>query len=210
MQSKSAARGAAGLAFAGLLCLTGCQQPASNTAPQAAANSATNVAATNAPAPAVSDAADAADVTSFLQGLYDHYKTSKNNTFQMFDANAKEVWDADFIKLMAVDEKGLKGDVGVIDGDWLCACQDFESLKATVAVQSASPTAATASSDFVDVGIPGDGGHHVNFKLVKENGHWRLDDIQDPGEDWLRAQLQAEIKAQSAPGAKKTAGDEAP
>lgn len=192
------------VALGGGLALAGCQKPAP---PAAASNAA--APASNAAAPASgASAKDAADVTAFLQGLYDHYKTSQNNNFQMFDANAGEVFDADFIRLMAADQKVLKGDVGVIDGDWLCACQDFASLKETIAVQSATPTTARATSDFVDTGIPDQGARHDNFKLVKENGRWRIDDIQTAGEPWLRTQLEDEIKTQSKPG-KKPKSDEA-
>jgi hypothetical protein len=202
----SSARRAAWLALAGALALAGCQKS------QPAANVATNAAATNAaPATAPATTADAADVTAFLQGLYDHYKTSKNNTFQMFDANAHEVFDDSFIRLMAADTKALKGDLGVIDGDWLCACQDFESLRATITVQSASPTAAKATSDFTDVGIPGQTTQHASISLIRERGRWRIDDIKDGDEPWLRAQLQDEIKQLKSPGAKgKSNPDEAP
>lgn len=168
-----------------------CQKPG----PPEAAAPPSNVAAP-APAPAAS-AKDAADAAAFLRGLYDHYKTNQNNNFQMFDANAGEVFGADFIRLMAADQKVLNGDVGVIDGDWLCACQDFVSLKATIAVQSATPTAARATSDFVDTGIPDQAARHDNFKLVKEDGRWRIDDIQTAGEPWLRAQLTDEVRTLS-------------
>lgn len=180
--------------------LAACQKPA----PPAAAPASN---ATPAPPPAAgASARDAADVAAFLQGLYEHYKTNQNNNFQMFDANADEVFDADFIRLMAADQKALKGDVGVIDGDWLCACQDFVSLKATITVQSAASTSARATSDFVDTGIPDTKAQHDNFKLVKENGRWRIDDIQTDGEPWLRAQLSDEIKTLSKE--KKPDGDE--
>src|SRR5215469_16140350 len=141
-----------GLALAGALATAACQKP---TAPAAGNNvviAPTNAA--SAVAQSGADAQDAADVTAFLQGLYDHYKTSKDNNFQMFDANAHEVFDASFIRLLAADEKALNGDVGVIDGDWLCDCQDFVSLRPTIAVQSATPTTAKATADVVDTGMP--------------------------------------------------------
>ena len=173
--------------------LGACGKPAPNAA--AAANAAptpANVAA--APAPPALSAGDAADAKAFLEGLYAHYKSSKNNTFQMFDKNVREVFDADMIKLLDADSKALKGDLGVIDGDWLCACQDFESIKATIAVQSATPTAAKATSSFVDTGIPSQGARSASFDLVKENGVWRIHDITDQGEASLRTQLEDEIK----------------
>ena len=197
------------LTLAAALALAACQkpQPAANAA--AAAGAAANAAATNAPTP-TADAADAADVTAYLTGLYDHYKTSKNNNFQMFDANVREVFDADTIRLLAADEKALKGDLGAIDGDWLCDCQDFVSLKTTIAVQSATPTEAKATSVFVDTGMPGEGPRHDDIALVKEHGHWRIHDIKADNEDWLRKQLQDEITSLTKPRAKKPAPNAAP
>ena len=188
------------LALSAALALAACQKPAAPAAAPAAN------AAVAAPTTAGASAKDAADVTAFLQGLYDHYKTNQNNNFQMFDANAGEVFDADFIRLMAADQKALNGDVGVIDGDWLCACQDFVSLKATIAVQSANAATARATSDFVDTGIPDAKAQHDTFKLVKENGRWRIHDIQTDGEPWLRAQLSDEIRTLSKQ--KKPDGEE--
>ena len=184
--------------------LAGCQKA---SAPPIATNAPpANMAPT---AQAMPDA-DAADAKAFLQGLYDHYKSSKNNTFSMFDANQKQVFDPDMIALLAADQKALKGELGEIDGDWLCDCQDFASLKATIAVQSATPTTATATSDFVDVGMPGQGPRHAQFQLVKVNGAWRIHDIKSGDQGWLRATLTKEIKSLKAGGNPVGSPDEAP
>ena len=72
-----------GLALA--IALAACQKSASN-APASAPPVETNsppVAAAATPAAS----GDAADAKAFLDGLYAHYKTSKDNTFAPFDAN---------------------------------------------------------------------------------------------------------------------------
>jgi hypothetical protein len=187
--------------------LAGCQKAA---APPPAPI-ATNVAPANT-APAAQAAApnDAADAKAFLQGLYDHYKTSQNNSFSPFGASETQVFDPDTVALLGADRKALKGELGEIDGDWLCDCQDFASLKATIAVQSATPTTATATSDFVDVGMPGQGARHDQFQLVKVNGAWRIHDIKSSDEGWLRATLTKEIKSLKASGNPVGSPDEAP
>ena len=205
---KAAALGAcAGL----VLMAAGCKQPAppapapTNAAPAAAATNAAPAAA----APA--DTADAADAKAFLDGLYAHYKTSKNNNFNMFDANAKEVFDADTIALLKRDEKALNGELGTIDGDWLCDCQDFVSLQATVTVTAATPTTAKASSDFKDTGMPDQGVRHDDFDLVKTPAGWRIHDVTTRGEQSLRTQLTDEIKTLKTEAANATSSkDEAP
>lgn len=175
-------------AAAGVLCaalgLGGCGRQA------AGADSASTP-----PSSAAADASDAAAAKAFLDGLYAHYRTSKDNTFNMFDTSTHAVFDADTSKLLDEDTKALKGDLGTIDGDWLCDCQDFVSLRATVTVQSATPHTAKATADFKDVGMTDQGVRHAAFDLVKTPNGWRIHDIKDGDEPWLRAQLQDEIKS---------------
>src|SRR5271169_117287 len=155
-------RTAAGLALA--LAVAACQKPASNaTAPPVQTNATPTAAAPAAPAAAASS--DSADAKAFLDSLYAHYKTSKDNTFSPFDANQGDVLDADTRALMKADEKALNGDLGDIDGDWLCNCQDFQSVTATVTVQSATATEAKATSDFTDTMDAGGKPKHDTFDL---------------------------------------------
>jgi hypothetical protein len=157
-----------------------------------------------------SETADAADAKAFLEGLYAHYKTSKNNDFQMFDANAREVFDPDTIALIKTDRTALKGELGDLDGDWLCGCQDFTSLKATIAVQSAAPTAAVATSDFQDTGMADAKPGHEGFDLVKVGGAWRIHDIHTADTPSLRKMLAGEIKRLRTGGNATNIPDEAP
>jgi len=46
------------------------------------------IATNSPPVEAMADA----DVKAFLDGIYAHYKSSKNNTFQPFEKHAKECW----------------------------------------------------------------------------------------------------------------------
>jgi hypothetical protein len=167
--------------------------PAANATPPTSAANASVMPGAN----------DAADAKAFLDGLYAHYKSSKNNTFSPFDANEKDVFDASTIQLLAEDAKLLNGDLGVIDGDWLCACQDFVSLKAVVTVQSATPTSARATSEFVDTGMPSQAARSDRFDLVKANGVWRIHDVQTSGDPAsLRQMVSREIQQLRKPRSK--------
>ena len=187
----------ASAALAGLVAVAACQPApvatnASNTA--APANAATNTAATNALTAGPVTGPDADAAKAFLVGLYAHYRTEKGNTFNMFDTNVREVFDADTIKLLADDTKALKGELGEIDGDWLCNCQDFTSIQATITVTAATPTTAQARADYHDTGDPTRPPDHDQFDLVKTPIGWRIHDITITGEDLsLRATLQKEI-----------------
>ncbi len=185
------------------LVLAGCHKPAPPKPPSQPAAPTTSGAATAADL-------DAAGAKAFLDGLYAHYKTSENNSFQMFDANQAEVFDADTIALLAADQKALKGELGDIDGDWLCDCQDFASLKSQVTVTSATPTTAKAHSDFTDTGMPGQGTRHADFDLVKTAAGWRVHDIISPGQPSLRHVLKAEIARLTGAGKQAGPPNEAP
>ena len=193
-----------GLALA--IALAACQKSASN-APASAPPVETNsppVAAAATPAAS----GDAADAKAFLDGLYAHYKTSKDNTFAPFDANQSEVLDPDTMALMKADDKALNGELGDIDGDWLCDCQDFESITATVTVLSATPTSAKATADFRDT-MDGPGGKpkHDTFDLVKTPAGWRIHDMGTADQPSLRKVLQDEITRLKA-GGKPTGGSD--
>jgi hypothetical protein len=149
---------------------------------------------------------DATDAKAFLDGLYAHYKNSKNSTFQPFDENVREVLDADTIALMDADTKALKGEVGDIDGDWLCDCQDYESLTATITVQSATPTAAKATSVFHDKIDAGAAPKRDTFDLVETPAGWRIHDMGTADQPSLRRVLQDEIARLKA-GGKPVSGD---
>ena len=193
----------AGLAL--VLAVAACQKPASNaTPPPVETNAAPAAAAPAAPAAAPATG-DAADAKAFLDGLYAHYKVSKDNTFAPFDANMAEVLDPDTIALMKADEKLLTGEVGDIDGDWLCDCQDFESITAVVTVQSATPTDAKATAVFTDTmdGKP----KTDTFELAKTPAGWRIHDMGTPDQPSLRKVLQDEITRMKAGGKPTGGGD---
>jgi hypothetical protein len=180
--------------------LAGCHPaaaPANSAPPPAPAAPATNTAP--APTP-VADTADAADAKAFLEGLYAHYKTNTDNSFNMYGASKRQVFDPDVIALLAADQKALKGDVGVLDSDWLCGCQDFVSLQTTIAVQSATPTTAEATADFRDTGMSDDKPGHESFDLVKVGSAWRIHDIHTDDTPSLRKALSDEIKSLQAGG----------
>jgi len=194
-----------GIATAALglaLALGACQKPATNQTAGGADGVPANAAAAAPPVAATSDAADA---KAFLEGVYAHYKTSKNSTFQPFDANAGEVLDPDTIALMQADEKALNGDLGDIDGDWLCDCQDYDSITATVTVQSATPTTARATADFHDRMDTSPKPKHDTFDLVKTPAGWRIHDMGTTDQPSLRKVLQDEIARLKA-GGKPTGG----
>ncbi|HWF78792.1 MAG TPA: hypothetical protein VN694_16625 [Caulobacteraceae bacterium] len=199
-------------ALTGALALAACQKaaPAANAANAAspanaaganAANASAAPAAANvatagpAVAPVAATGPDADAAKAFLERLYAHYKTSSSTgtTWAPMDANIKEVFDDDMVKLMAADTKALKGELGEIDGDWLCDCQDWGHIVATVTVTEASPTAAKAIAVFDDADIKDEPLKKDAFDLVKTPAGWRIHDMGTAQDASLRAVLTKEI-----------------
>lgn len=182
-----------GVAFAAALVLGACQK-AGPTA------DAANAAATALPAgtpvsTAGAASADAGSPKAFLEGLYAHYKASSSTgtSWAPMDANVKEVFDPDTVALLAADTKALKGELGEIDGDWLCDCQDWGSIVATVTVTSQTPTAAKAEAVFRDTQVPDEKGKRDTFDLVKTRAGWRIHDMGTPQDPSLRHVLTTEM-----------------
>lgn len=183
----------------GALALAACQKAsapanATNAAP-VVANAAPANAAPAGLAPVAATGPDADAAKAFLDGLYAHYRASSSTgtTWGPMDANIKEVFDADTVALMAADEKALKGDLGEIDGDWICDCQDWGSIAATVTVTEASPTAAKAVAVFHDTQVSDDHPRRDTFDLVKTPAGWRIHDMGTMSDPSLRGVLTKEI-----------------
>ena len=185
---------AAVAALAAALTLAGCQQaapPAANSAPAPAAANA-------APAPVAATGADAADAKAFLEGLYAHYKSAENNSFDLYDKDAPSVFDQDTLALMQTEKAALKGDAGARDADSVCTCQDFTGLTAKVTIVSITPTTAKAGVDFHDTGQTET--NHIDYDLTKGPNGWRVHDIHSFSQPSFRASLNEDIKdAKSAP-----------
>ncbi len=177
------------------LALAACQKapvPAANAAPAAANITVTSTVAPPPPATASGTGPDADAAKAFLDGVYAHYKSSDAGGVTWSPLDPK-VFDADMVKLMAADTKALKGDVGIMDGDWLCDCQDWGSIAATVTVTSASPTEAKAVAVFQDTQIKDATASRNTFDLVKTPDGWRIHDMGTASDPSLRGALTKEI-----------------
>jgi len=173
-------------AMAVLLAVAACQKA---PAPVSAAPSA-NTAAATPPA----STSDADEVRAFLAGLYAHYQSSKAPLFDPYDANAAQVFDADTLALLKAEKTAMKGDVGALDADSICMCQDFGSLRATITVTSTTATTATANADLRDVGFKDDSARRNTFDLVKTPAGWRVHDIHSKDQASFRQSLSDDIK----------------
>ena len=113
---------------------------------------------------------------AFLQKIYSHYPQPANGpVFSPTEKDAPLVFDPGMVALFREDARLAKGEVGFVDADPLCQCQDDGGLKPkllSVALQGAN--AATA---VVDLRFEGGKPNPLTLHLVVVNGQWRIYDL---------------------------------
>jgi len=78
-------------------------------------------------------APDAARARAFVEKLYSHYPSKPGRTsFDPTGKNAGEVFDPGLIAAFREDARLANGEVGFVDADPLCQCQDDSGLKSKI------------------------------------------------------------------------------
>ncbi|HEX8262336.1 MAG TPA: hypothetical protein VF547_05625 [Allosphingosinicella sp.] len=85
------------------------------------------------------------------------------------------------------DARLSRDEVGRLDGDPLCQCQDHEGLEPLVEAVS-RPAARTALAD-VRLRFPGYGDRQVRLRLVRTARGWRIADVATPDSPSLLREL---------------------
>jgi hypothetical protein len=123
-------------------------------------------------------APDAASAKAFVEKLYSHYPSKPDNrdAFNPTGKNASQVFDPGMIAAFREDTKLAKGEVGFVDSDPLCQCQDDSGLKATIA--SVTMTGPNAADVVVNLDYPSEKAIiPLSLHLVTVNGAWRIHDL---------------------------------
>jgi hypothetical protein len=158
-----------------LLSLAACQPKPST--PEAAASSAA--------------APTAADAKAFLTGIYSHYADEKTHgDFNPAFKNRQDYFDPEMVTLMQTDEQLSKGEVGALDGDPICDCQDFGKMTAVITIDSATATEAKATVIVTEtdpsVAAEDRKPRTFTYDLAVAKGQWRIHDITTPSLPSLR------------------------
>lgn len=173
------------------------------TAAHSAAQNAS--VATSAAANVDADAAKA-----FLTSVYKHYGTGGIG-IDSVGPDATRYFHSSLVALLRADQKAASPDVGAIDADPVCACQDWNGIwKLLIDVRIETPNSdsarATAKVSFYlsdPKDNPKDSLRKLSIKLAAENGAWRIYDITDETDPTapfaLRKALQDDIAAHSRP-----------
>jgi len=128
---------------------------------------------------------NAASAEQFLRGLYAKYTHNGKPTPFVYP-DARTIADANMMALLKRDRDKSNGEVGAMDSDPVCRCQDWEAIKVTalqVAIQGAN--AASADVTFSDMGEV----QKVHYSLAWTKDGWRIHDIGTRDEPSLIAYL---------------------
>jgi hypothetical protein len=114
-----------------------------------------------------------ASAEQFLRGLYANYKPHGKPVSFVYP-DAKGIVDPAMLALLKHDKVKSKGEVGAMDSDPVCNCQDWGTLKVTsLKVTMSGAGAASADVTFKDL----DDVQTMRFSLVYLDGGWRIHDI---------------------------------
>lgn len=134
--------------------------------------------------PVVQPVAGSAAAEQFLRGIYARY--GKDGPGAPFDTT---VYEPSLLALIDADNKAADGDVGYLDGDPICDCQDFDISALQIAFKSISEGRLDAAVSFRNFGKR----HSLHLTLLLTAAGWRIADAQG-SDGGLRAGLQADLQ----------------
>lgn len=103
------------------------------------------------------------------------------------------MFDASLIGLIAEDQKLARGEVGALDGDPLCDCQDDGGMTFTVgAAKMDGPDGAVVEVVRRDPDAKPPEVERLQMVLRQANGVWRIHDVGSPDAPSLRTFLAKE------------------
>ena len=135
-------------------------------------------------------AQDLVQAKAFVTGLYAAYGKEPGPDY--IGKQAKQVWSPAMLALMQREAASTpKDEVGALDGDPICNCQDYEITSVDVKVTGTGPTSARADVFFLNLGRR----QLVSLDLVLVGRRWRVDDVHSQGTPSLVALLNDELRS---------------
>ena len=142
-------------------------------------------------------ATDAASAKAFVEKLYSHYPSKPGGkAFDPTGKNASAVFDPGMTAAFREDARLAHGEVGFVDADPLCQCQDDSGLKSKIV--SVTMTSPTAADVVVNLQYP-DATQELTLHLVPVNGAWRIFDLSAGDVKSYRADLLQANKEAATP-----------
>ena len=117
----------------------------------------------------------------FLKQVFANYRPDTN--FNPLGKGAPGIFSPSLLQLIRQDERNAHGEVGRLDHDPVCDCQDYNVMTGFhYAVTQQTYSRASVSVRFVNGATP----TSVSFVLARTGNEWRIDDVADPQMPSLR------------------------
>jgi len=129
---------------------------------------------------------------AFVDDLYARYRS--DSFCPTCDGTAGRIFDASLVALIRKDEKLADGEVGSLDGDPVCDCQDPGGMKAKVL--SVTQSGANAAKAEIELAFASEK-RRMTFDLVTSKDGWRIHDIHTKDTPSLRKLLEDGIAQMS-------------
>jgi hypothetical protein len=117
---------------------------------------------------------------AFLTRLYDGYRPGRPEP-DTLGKQASAIFAPHLLRLIRMDQAAGQGDVGALETDPICACQDFENLTVTRISVKPHGDLTVARVAFMNIGEAA----NVDYLLSKNRGAWRIEDLREDGIDSL-------------------------
>ena len=124
---------------------------------------------------------------AWMERVYAQYRSSPD--FSPFK-HAERYFAPTLLAAIDEDSRLAHGEVGTLDGDPICQCQDTAGMRPRV-LKVTRPSAGKASVTVL-IDWQDNTARKARFSLVRVRGHWRIADVASGDE---RSLLQALLKA---------------
>lgn len=124
----------------------------------------------------------------FLSDLYNGYKSSKGPNY--LGNAADTIFASDLLSLIRKDQEQAQGDVGLLDYDPVCDCQDFDISNVHIETKKTTKSKLEADVHFINTGTK----VKVGFTLVGDGKRWRIADIRSKATPSLYRFLKVNLK----------------
>lgn len=121
--------------------------------------------------PALARAQDLGAARAFVAGLYD----GRAETRDPLGEAAPRIFASPLLAAIRKDQHDAQGEVGALDGDPICDCQDDGGM--TVSKLAVSPVDARRARADVTLRWPANETRRVRFDLVVTSAGWRIADV---------------------------------
>ena len=129
---------------------------------------------------------------AFVDRLYASYRRESYSPF----THPERVFAPPLAAALAEDARLFTGEIGFVDADPICQCQDPTGMRAVV--RALRQRGAAAAEAQVALSFGGASARNVTLTLVRTPAGWRVADIASPGEASYLRDLQAANRAERA------------